>query len=93
MSVRWKKRNSKNRSKNEMVLKGLEEQRLKALKEKKNRKELGEYVFDEEKKRYFPKSVYKEGMNVIEWVMEEWTREELKGRERSWECFQCCDCC
>mgnify|MGYP006908475865 CR=1 FL=1 len=77
MSVRWKKRNSKNRSKNEMVLKGLEEQRLKAskeesvseLKEKKNRKEL-EYVFDEEKKRYFPKSVYKEGMNVMEWVME-----------------------
>lgn len=78
MSVRWKKRNSKNRSKNEMVLKGLEEQRLKALKEesvrelkeKKNRKELGEYVFDEEKKRYFPKLVYKEGMNVMEWVME-----------------------
>ena len=75
MSVRWKKRDRKNRRKNEMVLKGLEEQRLKALKEasvsemkeKKNRKEVGDYVFDEEKKRYFPKSVYREGMSVIEW--------------------------
>ena len=37
------------------------------MKEKKNRKEVGDYVFDEEKKRYFPKSVYREGMNVVEW--------------------------
>ena len=54
MSVRWKKRNSKNRSKNEMVLKGLEEQRLKALKEesvselkeKKNRMILLQWMMD-----------------------------------------------
>lgn len=77
MSVRWKRKknqkNNKNEYRNEMVLKGLEEQRLKALKEEngkevkemKSHKNIAGYVFDEEKKRYFPKSVLREVLTVF----------------------------
>lgn len=66
MRVGWKRnKKNKNEYRNEMVLKGLEEQRLKAMKEEsgnetkemENHKNIAGYVFDEEKKRYFPKSV------------------------------------
>lgn len=73
--------------KNALVLKGLEEQRKRALlksvaveKERSGemsvkKKEIAGYIFDEEKKRYFPKSVLRDvvyvwmnGMNNgIEW--------------------------
>lgn len=66
MRVGWKRsKKNKNEYRNEMVLKGLEEQRLKAMKEEsgndtkemESHKNIAGYVFDEEKKRYFPKSV------------------------------------
>lgn len=66
MRVGWKRnKKNKNEYRNEMVLKGLEEQRSKAMKEEsgndtkemENHKNIAGYVFDEEKKRYFPKSV------------------------------------
>lgn len=73
--------------KNALVLKGLEEQRKRALlrsvvvEEEKSeelsvkKKEIAGFIFDEEKKRYFPKSVLKDvvyvcmngGNNGIEW--------------------------
>ena len=73
--------------KNALVLKGLEEQRKRALlksvavEEERSgemsvkKKEIAGYIFDEEKKRYFPKSVLRDvvyvwmnGMNNgIEW--------------------------
>ena len=66
MRLGWKRsKKNKNEYRNEMVLKGLEEQRLKAMKEEsgndtkemESHKNIAGYVFDEEKKRYFPKSV------------------------------------
>lgn len=77
MSVGWSKsRRCKRKERvdrNEMVLRGLEEQRLKALKEEdgkvlkenKKHKEIAGYVFDEEKKCYFPRSVLREEMKVF----------------------------
>lgn len=73
--------------KNALVLKGLEEQRKRALLRSvnaeedrseetgKKKKEIAGFLFDEEKKRYFPKSVLKDvvyvcmngGNNGIEW--------------------------
>ena len=62
--------------KNALVLKGLEEQRKRALlrsvnaeEEKrdemeKKKKESAGFIFDEEKKRYFPKSVLKDVVYV-----------------------------
>ena len=62
--------------KNALVLKGLEEQRKRALlrsvnaeEEKrdemeKKKKEIAGFIFDEEKKRYFPQSVLKDVVYV-----------------------------
>lgn len=77
--------------KNALVLKGLEEQRKRALlrsvvvEEEKSeelsvkKKEIAGFIFDEEKKRYFPKSVLRDvvyvcmngGNNGIEWERKE----------------------
>ena len=77
--------------KNAWVLKGLEEQRKRALlrsvvvEEEKSeelsvkKKEIAGFIFDEEKKRYFPKSVLRDvvyvcmngGNNGIEWERKE----------------------
>ena len=77
--------------KNALVLKGLEEQRRRALlrsvvveEEKseetgKKKKEIAGFIFDEEKKRYFPKSVLRDVVyvcmngvnNGIEWERKE----------------------
>lgn len=62
--------------KNALVLKGLEEQRKRALlrsvnvdedrneEMKKKKKEIAGFLFDEEKKRYFPKSVLRDVVYV-----------------------------
>ena len=77
--------------KNALVLKGLEEQRKRALLRSvvveedrseetgKKKKEIAGFIFDEEKKRYFPKSVLRDvvyvcmngGNNGIEWERKE----------------------
>ena len=62
--------------KNALVLKGLEEQRKRALlrsvfvdeerseETEKEKKEIAGFIFDEEKKRYFPKSVLRDVVYV-----------------------------